>query len=212
MNGMLNWTKIRFGPGKGAEIGSLGTGGFITIDVPPGRHEFMVSQELGDRLYLDAEVGETYYVAIRIHTGVWAGHPNLYPVNRPTFEESLGGMSRKKSITAGIGATAYRSPVAATAGIEGKHWAAKTIDIVGDTVVTITATTETVNGAQHNSSRVVLKIDDKTADDKTADAGAVSTTVTLKGPGRHELVALCYNDKADAGSCTITVVERQVER
>ena len=97
MNGMLNWTKIRFGPGKGAEIGSLGTGGYITIDVPPGRHEFMVSQELGDELYLDAEAGETYYVAIRVHTGTWAGHPNLYPVDRPTFEAALGSMSRKKS-------------------------------------------------------------------------------------------------------------------
>lgn len=97
MNGMLNWIKIRFGPGKGAEIGSLGTGGYITIDVPPGRHEFMVSQELGDEVYLDVEAGETYYVAIRLHTGIWAGHPNLYPVNRSAFEAALGGMSRKKS-------------------------------------------------------------------------------------------------------------------
>ena len=101
MNGMLNWTKIRFGPGKGAEIGRLGTGGYITIDVPPGRHQFMVSQELGDVLHLEAEAGETYYVGIRIHTGIWAGHPNLYPVTRGTFEESLGGMSRKPSVWKG---------------------------------------------------------------------------------------------------------------
>jgi hypothetical protein len=91
------------------------------------------------------------------------------------------------------------------AGIEGKHWASETISIPEGHKAEVTATNVTINAGQHNTSRIVLTIDGRSVEDTTVEAGRMSVTHNLRDAGEHEIVAECFNEHAEAHTCTITV-------
>jgi hypothetical protein len=82
---------VRFKVREGdTELGKLGSGTYFTIQVPVGRHEYVVHSEAKDVLALEIEPGETYYVLGSISLGVLAGRPNLSPSSQAAFEAVKG--------------------------------------------------------------------------------------------------------------------------
>ena len=71
---------------NGVEICKLQNGVYCTVQVPVGKHEYVVHSEAKDALTLEVESGDTYYVVGGISMGVFAGHPNLSPSDKATFE------------------------------------------------------------------------------------------------------------------------------
>jgi hypothetical protein len=71
---------------NGVELCKLKSGTFCSIQVPVGKHEYVVHSEAKDVLTLEVESGETYYVVGAISMGFLAGHPNLSPSSKETFD------------------------------------------------------------------------------------------------------------------------------
>lgn len=71
---------------NGVELCKLQSGTYCRIEVPAGKHEYVVHSEAKDVLTLEVEPGETYYVIGGITVGVFAGHPNLSPSDKNTYE------------------------------------------------------------------------------------------------------------------------------
>jgi hypothetical protein len=71
---------------NGVELCKLGSGTFCAIQVPVGAHEYVVQTEAKDALKLEVESGETYYVQATISMGVMAGHANLTPATKETYD------------------------------------------------------------------------------------------------------------------------------
>lgn len=71
---------------NGVELCKLGSGTYCTVQVPVGKHSYEVHSEAKDVLTLEVESGETYYVVGAISMGFMAGHPNLSPSDKGTFE------------------------------------------------------------------------------------------------------------------------------
>jgi len=71
---------------NGVEICKLKNGSYCTVKVPVGKHVYDVHSEAKDVLNLEVESGETYYVVGSLSVGVLAGHPNLSPSSKDTFE------------------------------------------------------------------------------------------------------------------------------
>lgn len=90
--------KIRLGPEKGRELGTSINGEWFTVTLDPGRYEFTGTQERRDSLFVDLEAGETYFVQAKVLTGLWAGHPNLFPAERAVFAANVDKMKRRKAV------------------------------------------------------------------------------------------------------------------
>ncbi len=71
---------------NGVELCKLASGTFCTVQVPVGKHEYEVHSESKDRLTLEVESGETYYVLGGMSIGVFAGRPNLSPSDKAAFD------------------------------------------------------------------------------------------------------------------------------
>lgn len=71
---------------NGVELCKLSNGSYCTVQVPTGKHSYEVHSEAKDVLTLEVESGETYYVQGGLSVGVLAGHPNLSPSTKETFE------------------------------------------------------------------------------------------------------------------------------
>ena len=71
---------------NGVEICKLKNGSYCTVKVPVGKHTYDVHSEAKDVLNLEVESGETYYVIGTLSVGVLAGHPNLSPSTKDSFE------------------------------------------------------------------------------------------------------------------------------
>jgi hypothetical protein len=67
----------------------LQSGTYCKVEVPAGKHEYVVHSEAKDVLTLEVEAGETYYVIGGMTVGVFAGHPNLSPSDKATYEGML---------------------------------------------------------------------------------------------------------------------------
>jgi len=90
--------KVREGD---VELGKLSSGSFFTVQAPVGKHEYTVHSEAKDVLTMEVESGETYYVVGAISMGVLAGHPNLSPSDKATFD---GMKDKLKDVTGkGVG-------------------------------------------------------------------------------------------------------------
>ncbi len=74
---------------NGAELCKLRSGTYCKVEVPAGKHEYVVHSEAKDVLTLEVVPGETYYVIGGITVGVFAGHPNLSPSDKATYEAML---------------------------------------------------------------------------------------------------------------------------
>jgi hypothetical protein len=89
--------KIRLGPEKGRELGTSINGEWFTVTLDPGRYEFTGTQERRDSLFVELEPGETYFVQAKVLTGLWAGHPNLFPAERAVFAANVEKMKRRRA-------------------------------------------------------------------------------------------------------------------
>jgi hypothetical protein len=76
---------------NGVELCKLASGTFCSVQVPVGKHTYVVHSEAKDVLNLEVEPGETYYVIGGISMGFMAGHPNLTPSTKDAFD----GMKEK---------------------------------------------------------------------------------------------------------------------
>lgn len=64
----------------------LGGNKFVVISAAPGTHEFVTKTEATDRLTLEVEAGETYFVGCELSIGGFASQPaDLRPANLEDF-------------------------------------------------------------------------------------------------------------------------------
>ncbi|MDF3029681.1 MAG: hypothetical protein K0R03_239 [Moraxellaceae bacterium] len=75
------------------ELGVLKNSSYFVADVAPGKHTYVVHSEAKDKLTLEVEEGEVYYVEGGITMGLLAGRPNLSPSAAEAFEASRAKMS-----------------------------------------------------------------------------------------------------------------------
>ena len=69
------------------ELGRLRNGTYFIIHPTAGKHEYVVHAAAEDKLTLEIDPGETYYVQANITVGALAGRPNLAPSDQATFEK-----------------------------------------------------------------------------------------------------------------------------
>lgn len=75
-----------------AQLARLGSGKYYVIQATPGTHTYFVTGEATDKLTLEVEEGETYFVKCNIGMGVVAGRANLSPSDRDTFAKKAKGL------------------------------------------------------------------------------------------------------------------------
>ena len=83
------------------EVARLGSGKFYAVPVEPGKHLYFTQAETTDRLNLEVEDGETYFVRCKLGMGIAAGRPNLSPSTREEFAGKAKGLSMWKGPKAG---------------------------------------------------------------------------------------------------------------
>lgn len=74
------------------EVARLGSGKYYVISASPGKHQYFTKGEATDRLNLEIEDGETYFVKCNIGMGVVAGRANLSPADRDAFAAKAKGL------------------------------------------------------------------------------------------------------------------------
>lgn len=75
------------------QIARLGSGKYFVVTEAPGKHEFSTRGEATDRLVLEVEAGETYFVKCNIGMGVMSGRANLSPSDEATFAKKAKGLN-----------------------------------------------------------------------------------------------------------------------
>lgn len=85
------------------EVARLGSGKYYVVAEAPGKHEFFTKGEATDKLDLEVEDGETYFVKCNIGMGIVSGRANLSPSDRATF------VKKAKKLTMWKGKDAHRS-------------------------------------------------------------------------------------------------------
>ena len=79
------------------ELARLGAGKYYVVTAAPGKHQYYTKGEVKDRLNLEIEGGETYFVRCNIGVGVMAGRANLSPSDRAAFAAKAKSLSLWKS-------------------------------------------------------------------------------------------------------------------
>lgn len=75
------------------EVARLGVGKYYVVPVAPGVHEYTAkSIESKDKLKLEVEDGETYFVKCSIAMGFMSGHPKLSPSTEAEFAAKAAGI------------------------------------------------------------------------------------------------------------------------
>lgn len=77
-------------------IGKLGNGSYFVHVADPGTHLFTIQSEVTDKLTLEIDDGETYYVKQTIGVGIVAGRPRLTPAEKGDFDRLKLKASTKK--------------------------------------------------------------------------------------------------------------------
>ena len=75
------------------QIARLGSGKYFVVTEAPGKHEFSTRGEATDRLVLEVEAGETYFVKRNIGMGMMSGRANLSPSDEATFAKKAKGLN-----------------------------------------------------------------------------------------------------------------------
>jgi hypothetical protein len=78
-------------------LGTLASGRYFVVDVPPGTHSYVVHSESKDVLDLEVEAGEVYYVKGSMSMGVLVGHPNIALANEDEFAAAQKKLKRVAS-------------------------------------------------------------------------------------------------------------------
>lgn len=77
---------VREGEGAAEKHLSKLTGNrYFTVNAEPGTHQYWVKSEATDRLNMEIEPGETYFVKCKISMGFFVGRPNLAPSDLAEF-------------------------------------------------------------------------------------------------------------------------------
>lgn len=69
-------------------VGKLGNGSYFVVVSEPGQHTFTIQSEATDKLTLEVESGETYYVKQTIGMGIMMGRPHLTPSDQAEFTKA----------------------------------------------------------------------------------------------------------------------------
>ncbi len=80
------------------ELGKLRNGNFFTLQVEPGKHEYVVHSEAKDITTIEAEEGETYFLSGEINMGFMAGRPNLSPSSIEEFKAAFKKLKPSKPL------------------------------------------------------------------------------------------------------------------
>lgn len=78
-------------------IGKLGNGTYFIYVADPGLNEFTIQSEVTDKLRLEVDAGDTYYVEQKITMGIIMGRPVLAPSTKEEFEKKPLKVSVKKA-------------------------------------------------------------------------------------------------------------------
>lgn len=93
---------------------------------------------------------------------------------------------------------------AVPAGTNGKDWALVSFEIQSNASVLVTATNSTINVKPGNKTRIVIMKNGAIIKDQTVDNATFSVSTVVSGKGKYEMTAICYNENADADTCSIT--------
>jgi len=75
------------------EVARLGSGKYYVVAAEPGTHEYFTEGEAKDKLTLEVEGDETYFVKCKIGMGVMSGRANLSPSDQATFAGKAKGLT-----------------------------------------------------------------------------------------------------------------------
>lgn len=75
------------------QIARLGSGKYFVIPAAPGKHDFSTRGEATDRLTVEVEAGETYFVRCNIGMGMMSGRANLSPSDEAAFAKKAKGLA-----------------------------------------------------------------------------------------------------------------------
>lgn len=92
--GAINF-KVREGE---VEMGRLRSGNYFTLQVAPGKHEYVVHAENKDVTAIEAEEGETYFISGEVNFGFMSGRPNLAPSNIDAFKAAFPKLKKSKPL------------------------------------------------------------------------------------------------------------------
>lgn len=105
---------------------------------------------------------------------------------------------------------AFANPTA-PAGTEGKDYAMDSFTIGSGGAVVVSATNITTTSQSGNKARIVLYVNGVAKLDQTVDKATFSTSYTVSGNGAYDVTAVCYNERADAHSCSINLAKKEVK-
>jgi hypothetical protein len=77
---------------NGQVVNRLPPGRYFVHPTTPGVHEYSVRSESTDRLRIEVEDGETYFVRCAIGMGIGVGRPNLSPQTLADFQRRGRGL------------------------------------------------------------------------------------------------------------------------
>lgn len=90
-------------------------------------------------------------------------------------------------------------------GVEGKDWAQANFTIANDATAEITATNNTINTLNGNTTRIILIVNGRTVVDTTFDKAEAQIAYQVTGDGPYQAIARCLNGRAEAYRCGVTV-------
>jgi hypothetical protein len=82
------------------EICEMVAGTYCVATVDPGKHTYEVHSEVTNRLTLEVDAGETYYVIGGISMGLIVNHPNISPTPKAQFDAISAKLKVKVAYTA----------------------------------------------------------------------------------------------------------------
>jgi hypothetical protein len=94
--GAAVWIKVRE---SGQELGKLSNQAYFVTVLEPGHHEFTSAYELQDKIKMELDPGETYYVRGTLQSGLLLVGANLALVDAATFEKHYAHMHLVKSVS-----------------------------------------------------------------------------------------------------------------
>jgi hypothetical protein len=82
------------------EICEMVAGTYCVATIDPGTHTFAVHSEVTNKLTLEVDAGETYYVIGGISMGLIVNHPNISPAQKVDFDALSAKLKAKAPIEA----------------------------------------------------------------------------------------------------------------
>lgn len=90
-------------------------------------------------------------------------------------------------------------------GVEGKDWAQADFTIANGATAEITATIDTINTIDGNTTRIILIVNGRTVVDTTFNKAEAQVAYRVTGDGPYQAVARCLNFHAEAYQCGVSV-------